>query len=228
MMDGILVDLNLNHHLHLVLVFCFDLVQPPLPLLHLMILFCLSLLLSYFFLLFFFGGTFVGSSSKSVESSTGFVSFFSLLAFGLDFLFFGVEAFFGIEAFFGFGWFLVMGGFWVLVVLRGRLYGEEGGGEKGGEKGGKREGEEGGEKEGGEGGGFGTNVYLSHHFARVSKKDAISGASLGWCSSVIINSGTLINLILDEERDLQISCGVSFVSTTEIAKTIHLLSLNRM
>jgi hypothetical protein len=45
-------------------------------------------------------------------------------------------------------------------------------------------------------------VYLSHHFARISKKDAISGVSLGWYSSVIVNSKTLINLILDEERDL--------------------------
>jgi hypothetical protein len=61
--------------------------------------------------LFFFGGTFVDSFSKSVKFSTGFVSFFSLLAFGLDFSFFGVGAFFGVEAFFGFGWFLVMGGF---------------------------------------------------------------------------------------------------------------------
>jgi hypothetical protein len=108
------------------------------------------------------------------------------------------------------------------------LYRGERGREKGGEKGGEGEREEEEKEEGGEGGGFDTNVYLLHHFARVSKKDAISGASLGWYSSVIVNSRTLINLILDEKRDLQISYGVPFVSTTEIAKTIYLLSLNRM
>jgi hypothetical protein len=59
------------------------------------------------------------------------------------------------------------------------LYGGEEGREKSGEEGEEGEGEKEGEEEGGKGGGFGTNVYLSHHFARVSKKDAISGASLG-------------------------------------------------